>query len=137
MVVVDTGPLLALADADSPHHAVLRAALENDPGAWVVPWAVLPEVDYMLSKYLGQQVQLEFLQDVSDGRWAVDWGRPEDMGRIIEMCGLYADLRLGLTDAAVMATAERLRADAIATLDLRDFGAVEIRGSPKLLPRDL
>ena len=45
-------------------------------------------------------------------------------------------LRLGLVDAVVMAIAERLRAEAIATLDLRHFGAVKIAGSPRLLPRD-
>lgn len=36
----------------------------------------------------------------------------------------------------MIAVAERLNAKAIATLDLRHFGAVEIRGRPKLLPRD-
>ena len=44
--------------------------------------------------------------------------------------------RLGLVDAAVIATAERLKANAIATLDLRHFGAVAIKGSPRLVPRD-
>ncbi len=38
---------------------------------------------------------------------------------------------------AVMAVAERLRASAIATLDLRHFGVVTLRGRPRLLPRDL
>jgi len=36
-----------------------------------------------------------------------------------------------------MAVSERLGAEAIATLDLRHFGAVSIKGRPKLLPRDL
>src|SRR5437588_365850 len=31
----------------------------------------------------------------------------------------------------------RLQAEAIATLDLRHFGVVQIRGRPRLLPRDL
>jgi hypothetical protein len=48
----------------------------------------------------------------------------------------YRSLRPGLVDAIVIATAERLKADAIATLDLRHFGAVSIKGSPRLLPRD-
>ncbi|MGH8644521.1 MAG: hypothetical protein ACREX4_08730 [Gammaproteobacteria bacterium] len=39
-------------------------------------------------------------------------------------------------DAVVIAVAERLNAEAIVTLDLRHFGAVDIRGRPKLLPRD-
>jgi len=35
-----------------------------------------------------------------------------------------------------MAIAERTRAEAIATLDLRHFSAVRIIGSPRLFPRD-
>jgi hypothetical protein len=35
-----------------------------------------------------------------------------------------------------MAVAERLRADAIATLDVRHFAAVELRHPLRLLPRD-
>ena len=35
-----------------------------------------------------------------------------------------------------MAIAARRRATAIATLDVRHFGAVKIAGAPKLLPRD-
>ncbi len=45
-------------------------------------------------------------------------------------------LGLGLVDGVVIAVSERLRAQAIATLDLRHFGAVSIQGSPRLLPRD-
>jgi predicted nucleic acid-binding protein len=54
-----------------------------------------------------------------------------------EIATRYRALRLGLVDAAVIAAAERLRATAIATLDLRHFGAVAIRGRPRLIPRDL
>jgi hypothetical protein len=36
-----------------------------------------------------------------------------------------------------MAVAERRRTDVIATLDLRHFGAVTLRGRPRLVPRDL
>jgi len=42
-----------------------------------------------------------------------------------------------LQDGIVIAVAERLGAKAIATLDVRHFGAVQIRGNPRLLPRDL
>jgi hypothetical protein len=40
-------------------------------------------------------------------------------------------------DGVVISVAERLGADAIATLDVRHFGAVRIKGAPALLPRDL
>ena len=48
----------------------------------------------------------------------------------------YASLKLGLVDAVVIAIAERVGAETIATLDARHFGAVAIRGKPKLFPRD-
>jgi len=137
VIVADTGAVIALVDADERHHRVLRALFEEDPAAWVLPWAILPEVDYLLMRHLGPQVELGFVQDLSDGRWVVDWGTPADLDRARELCQAYAALEMGLTDAVVMAVAERMHAKAIATLDLRDFGAVKIRGAPRLLPRDL
>jgi predicted nucleic acid-binding protein len=84
--------------------------LYRDTGAeWVLPWAILPEVDYLVTRH-GLVAAQRFLSR-------------------------YADLRLGLVDAVVMAVAERLRAEAIATLDLRHFAAVSMDPSPRLLPR--
>jgi predicted nucleic acid-binding protein len=137
VIVADTGAVIALVDADDRHHRRLRALFEKDPAAWVLPWAILPEVDYLLIKHMGAQVELGFVQDLSDGRWSVDWGTPADLDRAHALCQTYAALEMGLTDAVVMAVAERLQAQAIATLDLRDFAAVKIRGAPRLFPRDL
>ncbi len=65
-----------------------------------------------------------------------DWGGDGDLERAHELTTRYGSLRLGLVDGVVMAIAERLKADAVATLDLRHFGAVELAGKPRLLPRD-
>lgn len=137
MIVADTGAVLALIDADDRHHAALTEFYERDPGAWVLPWAILPEVDYLLATHVGEETQLAFLTDVADGLFNVEWGHEADFVRIVDLHSQYSDLELGLVDAAVMVTAERLSAGAIATLDLRDFAAVKIKGSPQLLPRDL
>ncbi len=137
MIIADTGAVVALVDADDRHHQVLRELYEADPGAWLLPWAILPEVDYLLLRHLSPRVELDFVRDLADGRWEVDWGVQSDLERARELCESYAALELGIVDAVVMATTERLRAAAIATLDLRDFGAVAIRGTPRLLPRDL
>lgn len=47
-----------------------------------------------------------------------------DLARISDLVETYADLRLGSVDASVIATAERLGASAIATLDRRHFTVV-------------
>ena len=136
MIVADTGAILALIDADDQHHETLRRIYEEEPEAWVLPWAVLPEVDYLLLTHLGDRVELAFLQDLSDGRYLVEWGDERDLERAHQLCRHHRGLRLGLVDGVVIAVAERLRAQSIATLDLRHFGAVSIQGGPLLLPRD-
>jgi hypothetical protein len=137
VIIADSGALWALLDDSQPAHAPLLRLFEEDPEAWRLPWAILPEVDYFLSTRAGPRAQEKFHTDLAEGAWAVEWGRDDDLRRVQELNGRYRALRLGLVDAVVIAAAERLKADAIATLDLRHFGAVEIRGQPRLFPRDL
>lgn len=137
MIVADTGAVLALLDAGDRHHAALKTLYAGNPGAWVLPWAILPEVDYLAGRELGARAQQAFLADLADGGFAVEWGTDDDLAAAARLHGRYRALRLGLVDAVVIACAERLQADAIATLDVRHFGAVKIKGAPRLLPRDL
>lgn len=137
MIIADTSAIVALIDADDRHHAALRAAFEADPGSWVLPWAVLAEIDYLLLHHVSADVELAFVQDLAEARWQVEWGGEEDMVRAAELCERYGTLGLGLVDGVVMSLAERLRANAIATLDERHFGAVKLVRSFRILPRDL
>lgn len=137
MIVADTGAVIALVDADERHHQALRAAYERDPDAWVLPWAILPEVDYLLAEHVSVRVAAAFLADLASGAYAVEWGDERDLARAHALCTRYRALHLGLVDGVVVSVAERLRAEAVATLDVRHFGAVEIRGGPALWPRDL
>jgi predicted nucleic acid-binding protein len=137
MIVADTGAVYALVDSRDRNHRILRALFESDPDAWVLPWAILPEVDYLVGKRLGARVEEAFLGDLAEGRFAVAWGDEGDLVEAYGICRRNRALRLGLVDAVVMAVAERLEAAAIATLDVRDFGTVKLKGEPKLYPRDL
>ena len=136
MIVADTGALIALFDRSDRHHEAIRRLYEDNPDRWVLPWAVLPEVDYLTATHLGQRAQELWLADLSSGAFNVEWGRPEDLAAAERLCRRYKALRIGLVDAVVVAVAERLRASAIATLDLKHFGAITIKGRPRLLPRD-
>jgi len=137
VIVADTGAVIALIDADDRHHGPLRALFESDPDAWVLPWAILPEVDYLLSVHVGARAQEAFFADLAGGTLSVEWGDEPDLANAHRICRRHKGLRIGLVDAVVIAIAERLRPAAIATLDLRHFGAVPIRGNPRLFPRDL
>src|SRR5262249_54951551 len=136
VVVADTGAVLALLDADDEHHDGMRALYAADPDAWLLPWAILPEVDYLVTRVLGTVAERAWLDDLAAGEFEIEWGSRRDLAAARAIETRYAALAIGLVDAIVMATAERLRAD-IATVDLRHFGAVRLAHAPRLLPRDL
>lgn len=137
MIVADTGAVVALIDRDDRHHESLRELFESGVGDWVLPWAILPEVDDIVSSRMGRPAARAFRADLANGLFTVEWDGEADLGRARELDDFYSDLSLGLVDAVVMATSERLGARAIVTLDLRDFAAVELVGHPELWPRDL
>lgn len=136
MILVDTSAMLALLDADSAQHESLLQWYDADPDQWVLPWATLPEIDYLLLHRVHAPAQLAFMRDLAEARFVVEWGDPRDLARGRELCERYRELQLGLVDAVIMSMAERLEVDAIATLDLRHFGVVQLKKQPLLLPRD-
>jgi len=137
VIVADTGAILALIDRGDRHHKALKAIYDAGPDAWLLPWAILPEVDYLLASRVSPKAQDTFLGDLADGAFQVEWGDEGDLVRARELCDQHRALQLGLVDGVVTAVAERIHAEAIATLDLRHFGAIAIEGRPRLLPRDL
>ena len=104
---------------------------------WVLPWAILPELDHTVPRRVGPAVSRAFRLDLAEDLYTVEWGGRPDLQRALEIDRTYRDLSLGLVDGVVMAVAERLEARAIVTLDLRDFGAVTLKGQPEIWPRDL
>lgn len=136
MIVVDTCAVVALIDADDRHHDTIVSLFDRTSHEWVLPWAILPEVDYLLSSPVSERAAMAFRADLAAGAFFVEWGEPQDLVRAHALCTRYAALAPGLVDAVVASVAERLKARAIATLDVRDFGAMELKGTPKLFPRD-
>ena len=135
VLVADTSAVLALMDRGDKDHQAIRALYEERADEWAVPWAILPEVDYLAGKKLGADASQAWIDNLAAGALLVEWGKEADLLRAQKLASTYASLKIGLVDAVVMAIAERRRAD-IATLDLRHFGAVRLTHIPRLLPRD-
>lgn len=135
-VVLDTGPVLALLDADDPDHERCAALIDATSETLVVPAAILVEVDYWCRKLLGVAVWRAFVDDIADGAYRLVNLDEAGYRRASELEERYADLRLGLVDAAVIATCEILGEDKVATLDRRHFSVVRtVDGVPlQLLP---
>ncbi len=126
-IIVDTGPLYALADRDDAwHHRTVRF-LENTQDALIVPASVLPEAAYLLLTHLGPAAERQLLQSVINGELTVEELSHTDYRRALEILRRYESARLGLVDATVMAMAERMKISRILTTDRRDFSIVRPR----------
>jgi predicted nucleic acid-binding protein len=67
VIVADTSAMIALVDADDRFHDKVRGLFEADPASWVVPWATLPEIDYLLGTHVGRKAQDAFMADLAEG----------------------------------------------------------------------
>lgn len=136
MLVCDTGPLLALLDADDRHHASCVAMVEELGHDLVVPGPVLVELDYWVRKELGVEVWRVFVDDLERGAYGLLAPTVADVVRAAELETEYEDLRLGYVDAIVIALLERTGETKLATLDRRHFSVVRPahRDALELLP---
>jgi uncharacterized protein len=124
VILVDTNVLVAAArTADTNHDAAARL-LETLDQPLLVPPTVLAEVCYLLNEWGGPAVEARFLRDVRPGGLQLAELTTADVARMADLVERYADLRLGGTDASLVAIAERLRIDRIATFDRRHFTVV-------------
>lgn len=123
-LICDTGPLLAAIDRDDPDHQSCAGLISETTENLIVPGLVLAELDYWCSKLGLRDAWLVFLDDVDAGAWRIAWPLDRDLRRARELEDQYEDLGLGVVDASIIALAERLGEDKIASLDRRHLGAV-------------
>ena len=126
-LVVDAGPLYAYVDADDRDHAACLDVLESHRGSLAVPALAIAEATSLIAKRLGSSAEVRFLGDLSAGSFQVEPVHPADWLRVAELVADYSDLRLGTTDASIVAAAERLGSGTILTLDRRHFSVVRPR----------
>ena len=133
-LLLDTGPLYALADADDAWHPRVRDFLADRNDVLLVPVTVLPEVTYLLTSRLGEAVERRFVASLAARELAIEDLKPADVIRCRDLMDRYPDI--GFVDASVIAMAERLRLAAIVTTDRRHFGQVRPAHRPAfdLLP---
>ncbi len=135
---MDTGPLVALADADDDHHvACVRWYDGINPGDLVIPPPVIAEACHLIEARCGPHVEAAFLDALAASQLGTVMDiLPEDIARMAELVRQYASLPLGGTDACVVAVAERVKAHQVATIDRRHFTIVRPRHTDafELLP---
>ncbi len=124
MIIADASGLLAVLGRDQRAHARARAVFEADPGPVVLSPYVLTELDYLLVKHFGVDVELEFLAEVAGGVFELAQFGRDDLVRAIALLRKYRDLRIGVEQASLVVLAERYNTTRILTLDERHFRAI-------------
>ena len=120
-VLIDSSFLFALINQqDAYHDACVWVARNNNFDKRLLV-TVIPETCYLLHKWLGHQVMRSFVDNLRDPIWMIEQVTQQDFVRVGEILKQYADARLDLVDATLVAVAERMNIDTVLTLDRRDF----------------
>ena len=131
-IIADTGGILVLFDRNHPKHQATLEALDD---GLIVPSLILPEVDYLSSR-LPRGAMRSFMASLLTQEFEYYELDLTDLQRANEIMNHYADAKVGLVDAAVVAVAERLNINRILTIDQRHFSLFKPKqlGFLELLP---
>ena len=124
MIVIDTGPIVAMANRRDHDHERCTKLLTTHDGPLLLPEPLLTEIGYMLSTRAGAQAEANFLRDVADGIYQLISLDRDDLRRAADLVEQYSKLPLGTADACVATVADRFGTRNIATLNARDFQVV-------------
>ena len=125
MMLVDTGPLVALFDPKDDQHLRCVRTLKGvrEPIRTTVP--VLTEAFHMLGPgSIGSDRLREF---VLQGGLSVWWFDQPTLARAFELMDIYSDHPMDLVDASLVVAAETLATRKVFTVDRRDFEAYRVR----------
>ncbi|MEP6759117.1 MAG: PIN domain-containing protein [Actinomycetota bacterium] len=129
----DTSAVVALQDRRDRMYDAALAAVQQEPGPYVLPAGILAEVgDILTTRSPGAMDQL--LGSLIDGSLFLDCG-DQDPPRVRELMARFRDLRLGYADAAVIACAER-NGGRVLTFDRRDFEVIARDVPITVVPED-
>lgn len=122
--VIDAGILYALVDrADTSHERAVEA-LKAETEAIVVPQAILPEICYLIGSRLGTTQETAFIRYLVESDWRLEALTDADLERVIALMSEIATSNIGFVHAAVAATAERMAAARIYTLNRHHYELV-------------
>lgn len=125
MILVDTGPLVALFDPKEAEHSRCRAVLRTLTEPLGTTLATLTDAFHILSPdSIGSDRLREFV--LQDGLQVLSLDR-QALERAFELMEQYRDHPMDLADASLVAAAEVLPTRKVFTLDRNDFSTYRLR----------
>lgn len=125
MILIDTGPLVALFDPKDAQHqrCVIALRAVREPIRTTVP--VLTEAFHMLGP--GTVGSARLREFVLKGGLSVWWFDAAALSRAFELMEVYSDKPMDLSDASIIVAAETLATCKVFTIDRKEFTAYRIR----------
>jgi len=133
VILVDTGPQVALFDPHDAEHIRCRAILRTLQEPLYTTVAVLTEVMLSPGSYGADRLR-EF---IGQGGLVVWFMNEAGLQRAFELMEQYADHPMDLADASLIVAAEVLPTRKIFTIDRRDFATYRIRRSHRYYGVDI
>lgn len=125
MILLDTGPLVALFDPRDGQHGPCKRVLKSLREALFTTVPVLTEAFHILDPESQGSVRLrDFILRGGTSVWFMDQAA---LDRAFELMTQYADQPMDLADASLIAAAETLQTRRIFTLDRTDFSVYRVR----------
>jgi len=129
-IIVDSGPLIALFDADDHYYRRALEFIRQNRAKLVSTMAVVTEAMYVLEESLSARKNL--LAWIHNGGLTLIEPEGHDWERISQLIEKYADLPMDFADAVVVALSERLATHHVATVD-RHFTIYRYHGRTKFV----
>jgi uncharacterized protein len=125
LLLVDTGPLVALANKRDKYHQDCSAFLANYRGRLLTTWAVLTEFSHLACSV---SATLALYQWIERGGMEVATLGREELVSTIDWITRYADRPMDLADASLVVTAIKTGCIDVWTLDRADFETYRLPG---------
>lgn len=132
MILVDTGPWVALFDPKDEHHARCRETLRGIAESLFTTVPVLTEAFHILEpQSMGSNRLRDFIARKGASLWHFDRG---SLLRAFELMEVYASQPMDLADASLIVAAEELKTCKVFTVDRGDFHTYRVRRGHRHLP---
>lgn len=132
MILVDTGPIVALFDPRDSLHADCRQRLQALSAPLITTLPVLTEAFHILSPESLGSANLRLF--VGRGGMSVHFSEDGELTRAFELMETYRDHPMDLADSSVIAAAETLGTRSVFTVDRNDFETYRIRRGHRHYP---
>ena len=105
-MTLDTSAVLALLNRKDQDHQRIKEAIFSANTGYRIPIGILAEIAYLIETRFGTKMLDLFISDLLDGIFTLEFEQ-QDLIRAQILVNRYANLPLGLSDALVIACAER------------------------------